>query len=242
MTHHNVQSAGLALVQIATGAPMLPLSCLFAGSLLPHVVSMVETPRVRSVLLQREVLVRVWKKDLLQGGFVSRRAGMSWERRAIFHVTYADYSPRRDSGNPWLLYSAPSTWIPVCKDNNPPETPNRRNTVPLRSAREESNRSSVRRKFIIIPLDFSLINILALSIANELFYSLIVEISSFKHYSNNSWYGVNLIFLGQRLWMLHQVTQGHWTPIVRAFSLQRILFDFVAEWMYRLAPKMLKGL
>jgi len=50
-THYNMQSANFALVQVATGAPMLPLSRLFASSLLPHIVGMVETSRVRPVLL-----------------------------------------------------------------------------------------------------------------------------------------------------------------------------------------------
>lgn len=50
-THYNVQSSRLALVEVTTGAPVLPLSRLFARSLLPHVVSVVEAPRVWTVLL-----------------------------------------------------------------------------------------------------------------------------------------------------------------------------------------------
>lgn len=49
-----------------------------------------------------------------------------------------------------------------------------------------------------------------------------------------------LVFLGQRLRMLHQVTQGHWTPIVRTLGLQRILFHFIAKRMYRLSSEIFK--
>lgn len=49
-----------------------------------------------------------------------------------------------------------------------------------------------------------------------------------------------LVFLGQWLRMFHQVTQGHWTPIIRTFGLQRILFHFVAKRMYRLSSEIFK--
>lgn len=49
-----------------------------------------------------------------------------------------------------------------------------------------------------------------------------------------------LVFLGQRLRMFHQVTQGHWTPIVRTFGLQWILFHFIAKRMYRLSSEIFK--
>lgn len=50
-THYNVQSPCLTLVEVTTGAPVLPLSRLFARSLFPHVVSVVEASRVRTVFL-----------------------------------------------------------------------------------------------------------------------------------------------------------------------------------------------
>lgn len=66
-------------------------------------------------------------------------------RRRVPCETYADYSPRKDSAILWLLYSVLSTWIPVCMDNNPPETPIRRSIVPPRVVRGESSRSSTIR-------------------------------------------------------------------------------------------------
>lgn len=39
--------------------------------------------------------------------------------------------------------------------------------------------------------------------------------------------------------MLHKVTQSDRASIVRTLGLQRILFHFVAEGMYRLSPEIL---
>lgn len=51
VSDHYVKPSGFAFVLVAPGAPVLPLAGLLAGSLLPHVIRVVETPRVGAVIL-----------------------------------------------------------------------------------------------------------------------------------------------------------------------------------------------
>lgn len=135
--------------------------------------------------------------------------------RRVRDVPYADYSPHKDSENPWLLYSLPSTWIPVCKDNNPPEIPNRRSIVPLRVVREVFYRSSATEE-IVNPDSSHTANILIRSMfIHRLFYIDIFlsfsPLSNFflniliNHYISFTWY-----FLGsdcECFTKLHKATE-----------------------------------
>lgn len=67
-TYHNVEPTILALVVVASGAPMLPFASLPAGTLLPHALRMIETFRVLAVRFQCKVFlrlcVRMWRVDI----------------------------------------------------------------------------------------------------------------------------------------------------------------------------------
>lgn len=57
----DVEPAVLAVVVVAAGAPVLPLSHLVAAPLLPHLLGVVETPAAAAVTLQGEVTVLACK-------------------------------------------------------------------------------------------------------------------------------------------------------------------------------------
>jgi len=59
-THHNVQAACLADVLVTSRTPVLPLSHLSAWAFFPHLICMVKTSRVWSILLQCKVLLSNW--------------------------------------------------------------------------------------------------------------------------------------------------------------------------------------